>query len=95
MLRGVGSRHLELDVDPIVENYTEIVSRALDMKLDWEHHDIALQNIQARRACTQCLDDRQSDWLLVIGQQQSERVGRGLRDDGWRHVRRIKSAGRN
>lgn len=45
---GVGARHLELDVDQLVEGYVELVSRALGRTLDWSHDDIALQNIQAR-----------------------------------------------
>jgi NAD+ synthase (glutamine-hydrolysing) len=45
---ALGSRHLELDVDGIVQSYTELVEAALGRKLDWQTDDIALQNIQAR-----------------------------------------------
>lgn len=45
---GVHSRHLELDVDQQVEQYKDIVSTALGIELNWQDHDIPLQNIQAR-----------------------------------------------
>lgn len=44
----VGARHHELDVQPLVEGYVKMIEQALGRKLDWEHDDIALQNIQAR-----------------------------------------------
>jgi NAD+ synthase (glutamine-hydrolysing) len=50
--RGVaaelGSRHLELDVDPLVESYVSMVSVSLGRTLSWDRDDLALQNIQAR-----------------------------------------------
>jgi NAD+ synthase (glutamine-hydrolysing) len=45
---ALGARHHELDVDELVRGYLERVEAALGSKLDWEHDDIALQNIQAR-----------------------------------------------
>jgi len=36
------------DVDPLVQQYTQIVSQALSRPLTWEQDDLALQNIQAR-----------------------------------------------
>ncbi len=45
---GLNARHMELDVDPIVQNYLAVVSGALERELTWTHDDIALQNIQAR-----------------------------------------------
>ncbi|HTE52465.1 MAG TPA: NAD(+) synthase [Kofleriaceae bacterium] len=45
---GVGARFLELDVDPMVEGYIELASRALGRKLTWSRDDVALQNVQAR-----------------------------------------------
>lgn len=45
---GCGSTHFELDIDPIVESYTSLLSQALQRELTWEQDDIALQNIQAR-----------------------------------------------
>lgn len=48
LARAIGSRHLELDVDALVEGYERIVSDALGRKFDWARDDLALQNIQAR-----------------------------------------------
>ena len=39
---------LELDVDSLVQDYVDLVSEAIQRKLDWETDDLALQNIQAR-----------------------------------------------
>lgn len=44
----IGAQYLEIDVDSIVQDYTERVEGALDRHLDWASDDIALQNIQAR-----------------------------------------------
>lgn len=45
---GIGSRHLELDVDGIVQAYTALVAGGEGRALDWQGDDLALQNIQAR-----------------------------------------------
>jgi NAD+ synthase (glutamine-hydrolysing) len=45
---AVGARHLELDVDALVQGYVKLVSGALGRELDWKTDDVALQNIQAR-----------------------------------------------
>jgi len=45
---AIGAEYLEIDVDSIVETYTERVEDALGRQLDWATDDIALQNIQAR-----------------------------------------------
>ncbi|MFO0571461.1 MAG: NAD(+) synthase, partial [Polyangiaceae bacterium] len=45
---ALGARHLELDVEPLVRGYRDIVSSVLGRPLSWETDDIALQNIQAR-----------------------------------------------
>ena len=44
----LGAKHLELDVDPIVESYKKLISDAIGKPLTWEQNDLALQNIQAR-----------------------------------------------
>lgn len=46
--REIGSRHLELDVDGLVESYKSMISAAIGREFDWKSDDIALQNIQAR-----------------------------------------------
>jgi NAD+ synthase (glutamine-hydrolysing) len=45
---ALGARHLELDVDELVRGYRGRIEAALGATLDWEKHDLALQNIQAR-----------------------------------------------
>ena len=45
---ALGCLHLELDVEPMVQNYTTTIENAIGKKLNWDEHDITLQNIQAR-----------------------------------------------
>jgi NAD+ synthase (glutamine-hydrolysing) len=45
---AIGARFLEFDVDQVVQNYTNIVSRGIGRELTWQQDDVALQNIQAR-----------------------------------------------
>ncbi len=44
----LGSRHMELEVGPLVAAYEELAAQALGRELSWEEDDIARQNIQAR-----------------------------------------------
>lgn len=50
--RGVAealhARFLELDVDGVVSQYTQLVTAAMGRELSWERDDLALQNIQSR-----------------------------------------------
>jgi NAD+ synthase (glutamine-hydrolysing) len=45
---AVGATFFHWTVDKLVDQYVEIVSDAVARPLDWEHDDVALQNIQAR-----------------------------------------------
>jgi len=45
---AVGATFLELDVDPLVQQYVGLVSHAIGRTLNWQQDDLALQNIQAR-----------------------------------------------
>ena len=45
---ALGAEFLELDVDGLVVDYTEMVAAAMGRELTWERDDLALQNIQAR-----------------------------------------------
>lgn len=56
--RSVGGTYFELDVDQIVQLYTEAIEKAIDRPLTWQTDDIALQNIQARTRSP-------SVWLLT------------------------------
>ena len=46
--QALGARFIELDVDSIVQRYTNLVSEAIGRELTWDNDDLALQNIQAR-----------------------------------------------
>ncbi len=46
--QGIGSRHLELDVEELVQAYVGRIESVLGRELTWERDDLALQNIQAR-----------------------------------------------
>jgi NAD+ synthase (glutamine-hydrolysing) len=44
----IGAEHYEWEINDIVSRYVDVVEKATGTKLDWAHHDISLQNIQAR-----------------------------------------------
>ncbi|HEY5313902.1 MAG TPA: NAD(+) synthase [Pirellulales bacterium] len=46
--QALGAELLQFDVEQLVQDYIAMVSKALGRTLDWEHDDLALQNIQAR-----------------------------------------------
>ena len=48
LAQHLGCRHLELDVEPLVQAYEQLAEKALHRKLDWATDDTARQNIQAR-----------------------------------------------
>ena len=45
---AIGATFLVLDVQNVVDSYTDMVEKALGYELSWDEHDTALQNIQAR-----------------------------------------------
>ncbi len=45
---GLHADFIHLDVGDLVDGYTKLVEDAIGTQLDWEKHDIPLQNIQAR-----------------------------------------------
>jgi NAD+ synthase (glutamine-hydrolysing) len=45
---ALGAEFFQFDVDKVVQDYTDMVSRAVGRQLTWETDDLALQNIQAR-----------------------------------------------
>ncbi|MEZ4373741.1 MAG: NAD(+) synthase [Polyangiaceae bacterium] len=45
---ALGATHHFLDIESLARGYVELVEEAMDQLLDWQHHDIPLQNIQAR-----------------------------------------------
>ena len=46
--RALDADYLVFEVEPIVNDYTELVGRAIGRPLTWEQDDMPLQNIQAR-----------------------------------------------
>lgn len=58
LAEALGARHLELDLDPMVEGYVGRVEQVLGRRLSWQEDDLALQNIQARVRAP-------SAWLLA------------------------------
>ncbi len=48
LAENLGADYLELDINELVKGYIHLVSEALNQKLNWTEHDLALQNIQAR-----------------------------------------------
>lgn len=70
---ALGAKFLEFDVDPLVQGYRDLVSQGLDLDLNWEQHDVALQNIQARvRSPSAWMLANLSGSLLVSTSNRSE-----------------------
>src|SRR5262249_22657157 len=73
LAEAIGARHLEFDVEELVRGYIARVEGALGRTLDWEHDDLALQNIQARvRAPSVWLIANISGALLLSTSNRSE-----------------------
>jgi NAD+ synthase (glutamine-hydrolysing) len=45
---AIGAAHLEWNIGELVQDYLHTVERATGASLNWQEHDISLQNIQAR-----------------------------------------------
>jgi len=56
--QAVSASFIAWDIDKLVENYVEIVEKAIGRHLNWQTDDLALQNIQARSRSP-------SVWLLA------------------------------
>jgi NAD+ synthase (glutamine-hydrolysing) len=48
LAHNIGAEYLELNVNKLVKGYLNLISGAINQTLNWQEHDIALQNIQAR-----------------------------------------------
>ncbi|MEN8219158.1 MAG: NAD(+) synthase [Pseudomonadota bacterium] len=48
LAHSLGADYLELNINELVTGYIDLISGAINQKLNWEEHDLALQNIQAR-----------------------------------------------
>jgi len=71
--KAVGSRHLELDVDGLVDGYIKRIEQALERNLTWATDDVPLQNVQARvRAPSVWMLANLSGALLLATSNRSE-----------------------
>ena len=70
---ATGARFVELNVQPAVDFYLGEAARTAGRKLDWQHDDLALQNIQARaRAPMIWLLANMEERLLITTANRSE-----------------------
>ncbi|MFW6146567.1 MAG: NAD(+) synthase [Planctomycetota bacterium] len=70
---ALGARYHELDLEPIVYNYVDLMTRTMGRPLTWETDDIVLQNIQARvRAPAAWMLANLTDALLLATSNRSE-----------------------
>jgi NAD+ synthase (glutamine-hydrolysing) len=44
----LGATFYDLSIDDLVEGYTRLIAKEMKVRLSWDKHDLALQNIQAR-----------------------------------------------
>lgn len=69
---GIGASFAAIDVQPMVDNYVSAIG-AISRVLNWEHDDLALQNIQARvRAPSIWLIANMQHKLLITTSNRSE-----------------------
>ncbi|NBA86202.1 NAD(+) synthase [Emticicia sp. CRIBPO] len=70
---SIGARFYSININPLVESYTQLIEGALGTELTWQKNDIALQNIQARvRAPGVWLLANLSNHLLLATSNRSE-----------------------
>jgi len=46
--KAIGAEFFDWNIDPLVDSYTAIVTKAIGRELNWDRDDVTLQNIQAR-----------------------------------------------
>ena len=75
--RALGAVFLELDVDGLVNSYRAAIEQAIGRQLNWQHDDIALQNIQARTRSPSVwmLANLQGALLLATSNRSEASVG--------------------
>ena len=79
----LGAKFFELNVNDIVQNYTHLISQAIDRELTWDHDDLALQNIQARARGPSVLVACEYYRRATLGNKQSLRGGGWICNHGW------------
>ena len=45
---AIGASHYQWNIGAVVRDYVQIVETAMGLRINWEEHDVPLQNIQAR-----------------------------------------------
>ena len=45
---AIGASHYQWNIGAVVRDYVQIVEPAMGLRINWEEHDVPLQNIQAR-----------------------------------------------
>jgi NAD+ synthase (glutamine-hydrolysing) len=48
LAQNLGARYLEFELDNIITAYTQLIEKTTNTRLNWQQHDVVLQNIQAR-----------------------------------------------
>lgn len=48
LAESIGARFINLNINGLVESYTQLIEKQIERPLTWDHDDIPLQNIQAR-----------------------------------------------
>jgi NAD+ synthase (glutamine-hydrolysing) len=79
---SVGAEFMQLDIDPIVQDYVTTIEKAVGHPLTWETDNIALQNIQARTRSPGAwlLANLRSALLLATGNRSEASVGYATMD---------------
>ncbi len=79
---AVGARFFAFDVDQVVQDYVQMVSKGIGRELTWERDDLALQNIQARSRAPGAwlLANLQGALLLATSNRSEAAVGYATMD---------------
>jgi NAD+ synthase (glutamine-hydrolysing) len=73
LARSIGAHFYEIDIDGLVEQYTNLIETQIGRKLSWNTDDVSLQNIQARvRAPGAWLLTNLTGHLLLATSNRSE-----------------------
>ncbi len=73
LAKSLNTNFYDIDINNIVEEYKELISKAIGRNLKWETDDIAMQNIQARvRAPSAWLLANLNNSLLLATSNRSE-----------------------
>jgi len=79
---ALGATFHELEIEPLVSGYRQLIEEAIGRRLDWQHDDLTLQNIQARGRgpSVWMLANLQSALLLATSNRSEAAVGYATMD---------------